>query len=403
MKIIFLITLISLNAFSSTLEVVSTEYAFKDAPEYQAIMATLKPYGSFSNKTPVPEPGPKPMSRGEQAVEEAKARNRAILAEMNKKEKEPADKNADLTELQKWKLEEKKTLAEWKKESADTLKKWKREQDIFLGRIKVYKENTFVLPVKAEKIVEKPVAVENIPEAYIVNGTFAVPVRDQWSRPTCSAFAGIRVLEILLVQNKKDHDLSEQYLYWASKPKCYQSPCSEKGSWITPAYRYSQKQSMIDIPTEGQCAYKGQGQPQNETQLPLSEGCKKGAVKVVSYEELKTLADTVAMLKKNTPVVMAAKLSENFYKNQGLVTLADAEKSTGAKMDAHALGHAFTGVGIIELPESLKATEGNYCIVIANSWGKGWGAGGYSCLTEKWLTKYRQPSPFVAVTKVSVE
>ncbi len=99
---------------------------------------------------------------------------------------------------------------------------------------------------------------------------------------------------------------------------------------------------------------------------------------------------------------MAAKLSENFYKNNGLVTLADSTKQTGT-MDAHSLGHAFLAVGVMELPEKIKASEGSFCLIVANSWGKGWGAGGYSCLTEKWLAKHRQPSPFIAVTEVSAK
>ncbi len=99
---------------------------------------------------------------------------------------------------------------------------------------------------------------------------------------------------------------------------------------------------------------------------------------------------------------MAAKLTENFYKNQGLVSLGEADKKLGVGLDQHALGHAFLAVGLMELPEKIKTQEGSFCIVIANSWGKGWGAGGYSCLTEKWLTKYRQPAPFAAVTHISV-
>ncbi|WP_408095870.1 C1 family peptidase [Peredibacter sp. HCB2-198] len=404
MKIIIPLVLISFSSFATTLEPVNTDYDYQNAPEYQAIMTKLKEFGDFTKKEgPAPAPAPaKTLSKGEQAVEEAKARNRAIIAAQTKAEKEAVDKNRDMTELQKWKLEEKKTLEAWKKESRDQLNAWKREQEIFLGRIKVYKENTFELPVKQEKIVEKKVPVEVLPDVHIVHSAFAVPVRDQWNRPTCSAFAGVRVVEILLAQNSVTRDLSEQYLYWASKPKCYSSPCSEKGSWITPAYKHSQEQMTVDIPQESECGYNGQPVENNETQLPLKATCKSGVTKILNYSELKTLAETVESLKKNIPVVMAAKLSENFYKNQGLVTLNDAQGGV-AKLDAHSMGHAFVGVGVIELPEKLKATEGNYCIVVANSWGKGWGAGGYSCLTENWLTKFRQKSPFVAVNKISVE
>lgn len=392
---LFLLPLISLS-FAATIEPVKSDYKFQDAPEYQAIFTNLKTYGEFTR------PAERPMTRGQQAVEEAKAKNRAILAEMNKKDKADAESDSNLTELEKWKREEKNTLDSWKKESLDTLNQWKREQEIFLGKIKVYKENTFKMPVKEEKIIEKKIPVEAIPDVHIVNDAFSVPVRDQGARPTCVAFAGIRAIETILAQNKQEKDLSEQYLYWAGKPTCQKSPCSEKGSWITQSYKFSKMASQIDIPTETSCAYKGESVPQNETQLPLPETCKEGATKVEAFSEVRTIAEVVDYLKRDIPVVVAAKLSENFYKNKGLITLGDS-KSTGARLDSHSLGHAFLAVGVLELPEKLKATEGNFCIVVANSWGKGWGAGGYSCITQNWFEKFRQPSPFIAVTKVSVK
>lgn len=403
MKKMILLSIFTLTAQAASLSSVNRPYKFHDLPEFQAILSQLKTYGEFTPKTTTPvetTPAPKPMNRGQQAVEEAKARNRAILAERNKKEKENPE--AQLTELEKWKKEERDTLNSWKKESQDQLQQWQKEQDIFLGRIKVYQENTFEIPVKKEKIVEKKVEPRLIPEAFVVNGSFDVPVRDQYFRATCSAFAGIRAIEVLLAQNNNQKDLSEQYFYWASKPKCQTSPCVEKGSWVNTALSYSQSKPVVDIPLESNCRYEGSTDEKNETQVPLMSDCKMGQVKVESYESVRTLADTVEKLKNHVPVIMAAKLSTNFYKNSGLVTLADSTKDVGIKMDGHSLGHAFLGVGVMELPAKLQATEGSYCIIVANSWGKGWGAGGYSCLTEKWLTKFRQPAPFVAVNKISI-
>lgn len=405
LQFIFLLFITSLS-FAGTHEVVSAPYKYQDAPEFQAIMANLKTFGEFESKE-IPEevkPVEKTMSRGQQMVEEAKAKNRAILAEQNKQDKAKADteSSSTMSELDKWKAEEKKTLNEWKKESRDTLNAWKREQKIFEGKIKVYKENTFTLPVKVEKIIEKKIPVEAIPDIHIVNSAFSVPVRDQSARPTCVAFAGVRAIEIILAQNNDTRDLSEQYLYWSGKPKCQTAPCSEKGSWVIPAYKYSQKHADTDIPLEENCTYKGASLPQNETQIPLAPTCQKGSAKVLSYEEVRTISEVVEKLKKDTPVIVAAKLSENFYQNKGLISLADSQ-STGKKLDAHAMGHAFLAVGIMELPQKLKATEGNFCIVVVNSWGKGWGTGGYSCMTEKWFEKYRQPSAFVAVTKISTK
>jgi acyl-CoA-binding protein len=210
-------------------------------------------------------------------------------------------------------------------------------------------------------------------------------------------------MEILLAQNKNIQDLSEQYFYWASKPNCQNGPCTEKGSWITYGYKYSKEQPSIDVPLESYCLYKPLSVSQNETQIPLTPSCKDGVAKVESYEEVRTLAEVIERLKQDLPVVMAAKLTENFYHNKGLITLEDSKKVITRKMDSHSLGHAFLAVGVMELPEKLRATEGAYCIVAVNSWGKGWGAGGYSCLTQNWLEKHRQPSPFVVVNKLSIK
>ena len=399
MKVIIFL-LISSSLSAATLTVKKYPYRTESLEEFKAIMAQLKPYGEFSEKkVELDVPVEKTMNRGQQMVEEAKARNRAILAQRQTQEKNSEKPKGSV--LDQWKAEEKATLEQWKKEEKSTLDQWKKEQEIFLGRLKVYKENTFEIPVKKQTIIEKKVKQEAIPDVHVVNQAFTLPVRDQLYRATCSAFAGLRAVEIILAQNGKTQDLSEQYFYWASKPTCQTSPCEQKGSWVNHALTFSQKNKIIDIPTEENCGYEASTQEKNETQIPLKPQCQNGVAKVAGFTEVKTLADVVENLKQDTPVIMAAKLSENFYKNKGLVTLAESNKVSDRK-DAHSLGHAFTAVGVIELPVKLRSSEGNFCILIVNSWGKGWGAGGYSCLTENWLMRFPQPSAFAAVSQVEV-
>lgn len=408
MIILTLSLVMSTLSIAKTLTPISAQsYKYQDAPEYQAILLNLKTFGTFSLNNSEPEESKtvvKSLSRGEQMVEAAKARNRAILAERNKQEVDSNRLGALPSKdghLQEWKSEEKRTLNEWKKHTQDQLISWKKEQEIFLGRLQVYKKNMFEIPIKVEKIAEIKISKESVPNVHIVNGAFKVPIRDQFYRPTCVAFAGVRAIETILAQHDQAYDLSEQYLYWASKPKCQTAPCAEKGSWITPAYRYSQNHVAIDIPLENDCSYKMDTLPSNETQIPLGESCKQGSVKVSNFMEVRTISEVIELIKKDTPVVVAAKLSENFYKNKGLISLSDS-RSTGLKLDAHAMGHAFLAIGLMELPDNLKSVEGQFCIVVANSWGKGWGVGGYSCMTEKWFEKFRQPSAFVAPVKITI-
>lgn len=394
MKTLLFLLLPSIS-LASTLRVKSSPYEPHQFPEYTVIETLIKSYGDFSPKEKEKEaPDTKPMSQGHRLIEEAKARNRAILAQQKNGET-PATEDGPKA----WAKETKRVQDSWKKEIADQRMIWQKEQKAFLLGLKTYKENTFVMPVKEITITEKPTPSE-LPHFHVVNSAFAFPVRDQKARPTCSAFAGIRAIEILMSQNQKGQDLSEQYFYWASKPKCQQSPCEEKGSWISTGLRYSQSQGRVDIPVENLCTYKVNSEPKNETQVPLSQECRQGVVKIKNFEEITTLTDVVEKLKDDVPVIMAAKLTENFYVNKGLILLADSEKTS--KRDDHALGHAFLAVGFIELPTALKPKEGDYCILVTNSWGKGWGAGGYSCLTQNWLTQYRTKAPFVAVTELDV-
>ena len=101
------------------------------------------------------------------------------------------------------------------------------------------------------------------------------------------------------------------------------------------------------------------------------------------------------------PIVVASKLSENFFDNQGLVDWKTAAaKATRDSM--HAMWHAYLLVGYMKLPQSMQADEGRVCFIASNSWGEGWGKGGYACVTERWFKEMRFPMPFLAVTDVEV-
>lgn len=410
--------LISISLHAKTLDPVSTQdTSVESQPEYMAILAKVKSYGAFKAKdeptkkleTKVEEK-PKAPSKGQLAIEEAKARNRAILAQQRgeevkaeEKANDPFSRDAFNKDLAKMRAEDKQIRDGWKKEVKEQLKIWQTQQKIFLGKIKMYKEATFPIPVKEEpkKIVETPIPPRDIPESWIVNSAFKIPVRDQDGRATCAAFSGIRAMEILLAQHGDKQDLSEEYFYWASKPDCQTGPCSKKGSWVTRGFEYSMNRPMVDVPTEKSCSYNTKIETNNETHVPLQTGCNTGVVKVAKYDAVKTLAEVIDRLKKNMPVIMSATLTPNFYINQGLILLEDPDLKD-VKMDAHAMGHAFLAVGIMELPEKLHEKEGKYCLVVNNSWGAGWGAGGHACITENWLLKYRLNSTFIALSSVSI-
>lgn len=365
---------------------------------------------------------------GKEKIQQMLAKNREKLKEKKSQKDESemdiyqlAKKNERELIEQRDKMD--KQLEAWADEYQKNLEKWAKAREEFLQRIDEVKNNledleesdyqpiTKKIKTKKVRMVKKEVVINQeldkeittqIPEGvHYVAGALEVDIRDQSRRPTCSSFTGIRAIEILLKQNGIDKDLSEQYFYWASKPQCQSSPCTAKGSWVGNGYDYSINQRSTDIPEEKDCPYTPNSKSSNETQIPLDSGCRRGAVKVVDYEYVQDLNKVAIALKSNFPVVASIKLTENFYNNEGLVFKSEIPSSFGSK-DGHAEGHSVLLVGMMKLPKELKNKEGEYCFLTANSWGVGWGKGGYACLSENWLRVQMRTNPFVVLKKVRI-
>ena len=266
---------------------------------------------------------------------------------------------------------------------------WKQDQINYLQNLLQYKAGLVTESLadrfKLKKKMQQSTVVSKPDEIFVIPGSMDIPVRDQAARGTCASFTGTRVIEILMQQNKAHQDLSEQYFYWSSKPKCQTSKCKGSGSWFFNGFEYSMKAAAPNIPLESDCPYNPKNDDENDTQIPLKSECGKGAIKVKRFTILKDTHDEViAALKRGLPVAGAFYLSENFFENKGMVTLADARKSSRE----HSGGHAIVLNGYMGLPESQWATEGRVCFLMTNSWGKGWGVGGHACLTERWMQEH---------------
>lgn len=195
--------------------------------------------------------------------------------------------------------------------------------------------------------------------------------------------------------------MSEQYFYWASKPECQSRKCNSYGSWVVSGFKHSQNSPGLDIPTESSCSYNIFPKEGNQTQIPLENGCRdQGIVKVVDYSYAKTMSQVLDALNKNKPVIGGMKLTPQFYDNDGIVGIH--KNSDRVNLDNHAAGHAMLIVGHMSLPSSMHSTEGNYCLMIANSWGSGWGKGGHACVTENWLKANKLRNDFVIVEKIRI-
>lgn len=370
----------------------------------------------------MPKPAPKKSSinqgqRGKMIVQRLKAQARAKIAKSKGLDPEKFKSGKDIVKGQvddnkkfiqhmnkiKKQMEELKkrslTPAEWRAKYNEIYSKWQKEKEEYKKNIKLHQDNLIDIPIilpVSKKERKKEVKIEINKEHFIVDGAMSLPIRNQLARPTCSAFSAIRSLEIAMVQKGQIIDLSEQYFYWASKPKCQTRPCSTKGSWAGYGLLYSKEQQDLDIPDEKSCKYVNYSKDGNQTQIPLGDSCNKGVIKVKSFSYLKNLDQVVSKLMNNKPVMASIKLTPNFYKNNGLIIQSEA--SMGPAMDSHAAGHAVILVGLVKLPSALK--EGKYCFLTANSWGVGWAQGGHSCISEKWLIENRNSNPFVVVNSI---
>ena len=343
---------------------------------------------------------------GKEKIKQLMEKNRKKVKELKAlKGKEDGGKSADWIEQKKqemnrWKNTREDNIAKWQAERLATIDKWIAERQKFLKRVPEYKENLAPIPAPPTppKIVKKEVTVPPLSEYHLIDQAFAGEAKDQGKRPTCAAFAGIRAVEIMMARKQQYRPLSEQYFFWASLPKCQQSPCSKQGSWVLHEYQQSIKAPAPDIPLEQDCPYNPLPIDQNVLQTPLSSGCNRGQVKVQKYSEVYSQEEILKALQNNYPVVAGLKLSENFYFNTGYVFLQDVKNNQ--KLDDHASGHAVVLVGYMQLPPKLHATEGKFCFVTANSWGVGWGKGGHACLGQKWFEKYRYPTSFIALEAI---
>ena len=197
----------------------------------------------------------------------------------------------------------------------------------------------------------------------------------------------IRAIEIKLAQFGKNLDLSEQYFYWASKPRCQRLPCKYWGSSFGIGIQASKRSSKRDIPQESSCPYQNEDQPNNQTQIPLRKGCfQDGISKVVEYEYFNTVDELPSFIDQNHPVIGAFTLSPSYYETKAFLSVKDDNKL--GTTDSHKSAHAFNIIGYLELPKSLHSKEGKLCYIAANSWGYGWGAGGHTCISEAWLKKH---------------
>jgi hypothetical protein len=180
---------------------------------------------------------------------------------------------------------------------------------------------------------------------------------------------------------------AETLISVSSSKRCRRLPCNYWGSSFGIGIQASKRSSKKDIPPESSCPYQNEDRPNNQTQIPLRNGCHQdGTTKVVEYEYFKSVDELPSFIDQNHPVIGGFTLSPGYYETKAFLSVADDKKL--GQTDSNKGGHAFNIIGYLELPKSLHRDEGKRCYIAANSWGYGWGAGGHSCISEAWLKKH---------------
>ncbi len=332
--------------------------------------------------------------------------------------------------LEDFDKEYEETVSEWDKEYKETIARWGLAQKQYEKKKEKYKALTYDLGkfVDNQTSVSAPLAAttgysrpSKPGDFHIIPYAFTQSTQDQKSRGTCAAFAGIRTIENLIAQHEVNKyadqvDLSEQQFFYLSRIKCMQPPCRPQydtkgyvkndGSNYDVGFTVNKKISEPDaaLMEEKYCLYRPRIQD-NVSFSPLHQYCNtnSGATRYRVSAMTKDIPFSALLseLDANRPIAVAFKLPNSFMNSKGFVSLINP--NTGQGTGPHTGGHAMSLVGYIMLPEKHWAREGKYCAILANSWGEGWGKGGYACATEKWMRKfYKYATSISQVNKVQV-
>jgi hypothetical protein len=213
------------------------------------------------------------------------------------------------------------------------------------------------------------------------------PIRDQENRGTCVAFASLACLEHSL-SRYPGLDLSEQFLYWASKQ--HDGDPNAVGTYVSVAVPL--------LVADGCCEetiwpYNGNQIPGNESQDPQPANAQQAAAKykVPRYNEL--TATDVASVKQELALKRCVAVNVAYFDESWATTDARSTGNVtlpvpgGETQD----GHAVCLVGYEDLPGNPELGGGRF--ILRNSWNGTWGVNcpygtGYGTLPYAYLVTY---------------
>ncbi|MCR9204796.1 MAG: hypothetical protein NXH75_09475, partial [Halobacteriovoraceae bacterium] len=297
-----------------------------------------------------------------------------------------------LKNQENWILKKKKERDRWIKDKQKILEKWRETKEKFRKDLPKIKRS--LIPAKniprerEEKDLQLPgssyMESELKRKVRILSQTFHITIKHQGERSTCAAFAAVRGIEIKLQPEKQNY--SEQFFFFLSRPECQKEKCSLQGSWARKGLLALKSGSFL--PMEKNCSYSYEVKAKNITHIPQNNTCYKGKVAVKNFTGLNSIDQIQDEIKSNNPVVAGFYVDNKFLENDGFVNIGAKKKTNIEKRFAHTV----LLLGTLPLPKEIQETEGEVCHIAVNSWGSGWGIGGYSCLTKKWVEAHIIPN-----------
>jgi C1A family cysteine protease len=360
---------------------------------------------AFQSSASVAKENSSPMSKGQLRVQEILNKKRQAL-KLRQAQSNPTWLQEKVKKQKRWIKDNKEAKAKWIKRKLEILQKWKKDKESFNNSIPTIKKH--LIPAKQLEPIEDPDSNDDPSfgsslkpskidrnKITIIDQTFDIPVKHQGQRATCAAFSAIRSLEIdILRQEKKLVNLSEEFFFYLSRPDCHKTQCKRDGSWPRLAFKQLVKnKGKTSIPLESQCPYVYPAAPKNIFHLPLKKECSNGSRQITSFSQIEKTREISILTKQRNSIVMGFYVEDHFIENNGLVY-----KRASHEKASKAFAHTVLIVGVIPLPKINHENIGSYCLLSVNSWGTGWGIGGYACLGENWVKKHRIPNkPLYAI------
>jgi len=187
-------------------------------------------------------------------------------------------------------------------------------------------------------------------------------IRDQGPRPTCIAFAASDCHSFM----RSNYDvLSVEYAFYHAVQRTI---AKDRTRGVT----FSNISDAISIdgqPLEDSWNYLRNLSPSDDWQPPEEPGT---IYRRTSRKDSSDLLGIYLSLDAEVPLILATDISMSFYTLKAGAVLS--APSTETKRGVH---------GIIAV--GYGETEESKCILVRNSWGKGWSDGGYGWIGEDYL------------------